>query len=279
MHLARLSLVLALVACSRPEGLWRDQYAFVGDDGTVMLLGLQRQSAGTAQAKGWLARDGAWDQTFFQEFPILGRDAPNASAVLSAWVAGPRPVARIGYERDGDRVELRLRLPSLEVGLRSSAMTSLGTFRDPEGLSTYRVGRAQLWTADQVWNGWLVAEETPADRPRLPFVDYGDFAFVVLASPERGTVVVKRSRHRPEFNRALSARGEVVRETRDVSVELAGDRLAVKVPAWDLEVSALVRDRDESRGTAPDGTALTYETLLLGGDYAGIAVLIKPVSR
>lgn len=279
MHLARLCVALALVACSKPEGLWRDQYAFVGDDGTVMLLGLQRQSAGTAQAKGWLARGGVWDQTFFQEFPILGRDAPNASAVLSAWAVGPRPAARVGYERDGDRVEIGLRLPSLEVGLRSSAMTSLGTFRDPEGVSTYRVGRAQLWTTEQVWNGWLVVEETPVDRPRLPFVDYGDFAFVVLASPEGGAVVVKRSRRRPEFNRALSTRDGVVRETRDVSVELVGDELIVKVPAWDLEARALVRDRDVSRGTAPDGKPVAYETLLLGGDYAGIAVLIRPVSR
>jgi len=259
--------------------MWRDQYAFVGDDGTVMLLGLQRHSAGTAQAKGWLARGGVWDQTFFQEFPIRGRDASKASAVLSTWAGGALPAARVGYERDGDRVEIRLRLPSQEVGLRGLGMASLGTFRDPEGESSYRVGRAQLWTPDQVWNGWLVVEETPADDPRLPFVDFGDFAFVVLASPDAGTVVVKRSRHRPEFNRALSSRGDVVREARDVSVELAGDQLTVKIPSWDLDVSALVRDRDVSRGTAPGERPVGYETLLLGGDYAGIAVLIRPDPR
>lgn len=269
------ALLLMAGACSRPEGMWRDQYVFVADDGTVVPVGVLRWSTGRAEAKGWLGEDGTWRTNFYRHFPISQAGGPDASRALSLLSRTPGAPARINLDRDGAEAELRLRTPSELLLLSAHELAPLGETVDPEGTSVYRGGRARLRNGASRKDGWLLVEETPPDRPRASFVDYGDFVFVVVAHPERGLLVAKHSADRPDFDHAFLQGDDSHDRSRDVQITRDGSALEVAIPEFSLSARLEIRDQDRTVGTAPGGSAVTYETLLLGGDFAGVAFTIR----
>jgi len=52
--------------------------------------------------------------------------------------------------------------------------------------------------------------------------------------------------------------------------------LEVSLPELSISTRLEIRDRERTEGTAPDGTPVGYEALLLGGDFAGVAFTIRP---
>lgn len=279
MHGARLGLIaVLLLACAQPTGLWRDQYIFIGDEGTVLVFASHRRSNGNAHIKGWFGKDGRWQSNVFHEFSITGRQAHDGSGALAQLSSGPDAPARVRLYQGKKRVDVTMRLPRQRLGMRSVSMTELGTSNDPEGTSTYRAGRAQLWNDDMVLNGWLVSELTPADRPRRPFVDYGDFVFVIVASRD-GTVLVKRSAGRAAFDHGWVLHKDSVRQTSKVVVTRTESSVELDLPGLAVGHTAAILDSRRGQGVAPDGAPVFYETLLLGGPAAGVAFTIRPLAK
>lgn len=50
----------------------------------------------------------------------------------------------------------------------------------------------------------------------------------------------------------------------------------VRIPDLAVDSTLFIADRATSRGVGPRDRPVQYETLLLGGDYAGVAFLIHP---
>jgi len=265
-------------ACTRsPAGTWRDQYVFVGDDATVSVVGVVRDSGGHAELKGWLGEGSHWQQTFYRRFALDAERAPDAERAVASFSSEPGAPARVTLDRRDGTAVLRVRTPDATMTLSSlGALDDLGHTTDPEGESLYRAGRARLVRGRARLSGTLVVEETPEARPRRSFVDYGDFVLAVLAHRERGVVVLKRSIGRPGFDHALvqSRPGSHAQSTDSVRVARRGPTLAVSLPALGVSATTDVRDRERTQGVAPDGTAVEYETLLLGGAWAGAAFTI-----
>ena len=286
-----LGLALVVIGCAGPEGFWRDQYVFVGDEGTVVPLGVLRWSDGRAEVKGWLGQGERWQTSMHHRFAILGRDAPSverALAALSTSTGAPARVTLDAAAGDAGPVRVRIRTATRDVVLSAGELHALGESTDPEGTSTYRAGRGRLRSGQTQESGWLVVESTPAERPKRSFVDYGDYALVLAASRERGVLVVERSLDVPGFDRAFvgdasatagsgasagSGAGSA-RQTAGVTAEVGAERLRVRLPGLGVETSLSIADRGTSRGVDPKGRAVRYETLLLRGDYSGVAFLI-----
>lgn len=276
-------IVLLAAACSPrsagPLGMWRDQIVFAGDDGTVLVLGVHRRATATAhviQVKAWLGRDGRWQAMLFDELTVAPDEAGDLTAALRTWSERPGVAARAWVARRGDELEVRVRAPDREIGLRALKLAELGRATDPEGASVYHAGRGQLWTRDEVHDGWVIVEATPVDQPRRPFVDYGRFAFVAVASRAGGAIALKRSLDRDGFDHAFATAGRVPPRPLAAIVH-DGDGDAVELELGDgVGLRLEVRDRDVSFGVAPDGGRLAYRALLLGGDYAGVAFVIEP---
>lgn len=266
----------ALLGCEERPRAWRDQYVFVGDRGMVVPLVVRRDGSGNGEVKGWLGRDGAWRAVFYDRFGLAARDAPDVRESLEAWSRGPGVAARASLAHDGDAVGLRVRTRTTAMRIRADRMRELGTHEDLEGRSVYRAGRAALTTELDHREGWLVAERTPPDRPRDPFVDYGDFVFLVGTDGAGRLVVLKHSRTRVGFRVAFVARDGRARATRAVHVEDAGAGLRLRLPALGLERRLEPADRSSSRGTAPSGDAVAYETLLFDAPHPGVAFRIRP---
>jgi len=282
MHAARVGLIVtvaaAAIGCAGRDGMWRDQYIFVADDGLVLALGMVRHASGTAEIKGWFGRDGAWASTAFAQAAIPGAIASDRAASVAAWANAPQARARVMLDRAGGRLALDVRLPSRRVRLRASPLAALGRARDPEGTSVYAASRAQLDDGDRVRRGWLIAEETPAATPRRPFVDYGDFVFLVVAAGDEPPLVIKRSRRRPAFNQAFLG-GATPRHASQVLVDIGEHELDAAVPAWDLHLRLSILDRDHAIGVGPGDAPVAYDTLLLGGGHAGVAFVVRPRRR
>mgnify|MGYP001600618523 CR=1 FL=1 len=263
-------------ACDRPDGMWRDQFVFIADDGTVIPVGVVRWSSGRAEAKAWFGEGGQWGSSFFHRFEISGPAGPDvdrAMALLSAHEGTP---ARVSLARRDRGIELRLRTRSELFVLDARDLSELGEPVDPEGASVYRAGRATWTGRGRSLDGWLVVEETPRERPRRPFVEFGDFVFLVLADPERGTIVVKRSLGLAAFDHALVGGAGPTRRTDRVELSRGESSLDLSLPELDLRSQLSIRDRQVTHGQGPDGSDVDYETLLLGGDRAGVAFTIHP---
>jgi hypothetical protein len=172
-------------------------------------------------------------------------------------------------QSDG-RFDLELRLRTALLRIEAPALQTLGATDDPEGTSLYRAGRAELTAGDQRLPGWLVTEETPADRPRRAYVDYGDFAFTVVAAPDR-VALAKGSRARPSFDhRLVSTLARSAGEGRGADMPAAAGALLD-------QASVLATDR--TRGTAPGGRPVRYDVLLLGGAVHGVSFAIRPENQ
>ena len=269
-------LLLAGAACSRPQGMWRDQYVFIADDGTVVPVGVLRWSSGRAEAKGWLGEQGTWRTNFYRRFPISHAGGPDAARALSILSRSRGAAARISLDRQGAGAELRLRTPTELLTLNADALAPLGETVDPEGTSVYLGGRARLRNGSQTKDGWMLVEETPPDRPREAFTGYGDFVFLVVAHPERGLVVAKHSADRADFDHALLHGDDSDERSSDIRVSRGHTSFQIALPELSLSTRLEIRDRERTEGTAPDGTPVTYEALLLGGDFAGVAFTIRP---
>jgi len=281
--LRRAVVVAALVcACSSSrqtapavdrDASWRDQYLFIGDDGTVLALTLQRSGAGAAEAKGWLGRGGRWQHRLYHRYTMDPARAGEVAAAVIALAGSPGTPVR-GRLDDRDRaVTLELRLRAAVLRIDAAAVTPLGSGDDPEGPSIYRAGRARLSSGGEAGDGWLIVEATPPDRPHRAFVDYGDFVLAALASP-RGVFVFKRSRGVAGFDRVLGRRadgGEAAPP--GTGGDLDGDRVVVGGAGGELAAAAVL-DRDTSSGVAPGNRPVTYQVILLGGDWAGVAFAI-----
>jgi len=251
----------AAPACAGRAGnadlAWRDQYLFIGDDGTVIPLVLQRTGAGAAEAKGWVGGPQGWQGRLYHRYRMASGGAASVAKAVAALAGSPHTPVR-GRLTGGDGVDLELRLRDRVVHIVAPALQPLGRAEDPEGVSLYRAGRASLRSAGRDLAGWLVVEETPPDRPRRAFIDYGDFLFAAVATRER-VLVVKRSLTRAGFDHRFA---------------LSGDR------GPDLELAAArVIDRDVTRGVNPAGDPVRFEVLLLGGDVSGVAFTIRPDGR
>ncbi|HTM19103.1 MAG TPA: hypothetical protein VL172_01295 [Kofleriaceae bacterium] len=227
---------------------------FVGDDGTVVPVVLQRRGDGQAEAKGWIGRGGRWQARLYHRYRMTAGDADSPERAVAALARAPGTPVRGRLDRAGARFDLELRLPGALLRIEAPSLQLLGATDDPEGESIYRAGRAELTAGARRLPGWLVAEETPARRPRRALVDYGDFSFTVAAEPER-VAVAKRSRTRPGFDQRLGL---------------------PSAPARDPIDDAAVLARDTTRGTGPDGRPVRYEVLLLGGAVHGVAFTIRP---
>jgi len=271
-------LLCVLGACSGPEGLWRDQYVFVGDDGMVMPMGVLRWSEGHAEVKAWVGEEGRWQTSLHRRFAIAGRDASSLERTLQVFSAQSGPSARIGVQAQGDALNLDLRTPSRASTLTVEHLRALGRDDDPEGSSTYAFGRAVLRSGTTRRQGWVVSESTPPDHPKRAYVDYGDFALVFAASQTGGALVLKRSLTRSGFDHGFVALGSDVRETQRVSCELSAEEVHLRLPELAVDHRLDVSARSISRGVAPGGGAVRYETLLLRGEFSGVAFLIHPDS-
>lgn len=276
MHLARAGLILALGACSKTGGAWREQYVFVGDDGTVVPLVVQIPPAGPAEAKGWLGMGGSWRSSFYGRFPVAAVDRSDVPAALAAWSRGAGAPARIALDRTDGHATISVRTRSLSFRVEAPSLAPLGEESDPEGVSQYRAGRAVL--AGDPWRvpGWLLIEATPPDRPRRPFVSYGDFVFIAAARADGTALVLKHAAGRAGFDHAVLRTGERARRTGKIAVDRRGDLLGVHLPDLGARFAFTIRDRTASAGVAPDGTAVSYETALLEGPAAGVAFAIRP---
>ncbi len=275
---AALGLVLlGCGGCSSPEGFWRDQFVFVGDDGTVVPLGVLRWSDGHAEVKGWLGREQHWETSMHRRFAIVGRDAPDVERALGALSSLDGTPARVtltaGSGATGSLL-VRIRTASRDVELSAPALRPLGESTDPEGASVYRAGRGRLRSGTSQEAGWLVVESTPAERPRRAFVDYGDYALVLAASRERGVIVLKRSLDVRGFDHAFAGDARAHRHTAGVRADVRTEDVHVRLPALSVDTTLSIADRGTSRGVDPRGRAVRYETLLLHGDYSGVAFLI-----
>ncbi|MBI2893440.1 MAG: hypothetical protein HYY06_07795 [Deltaproteobacteria bacterium] len=278
-------LCLLLLACSSPRGLWRDQLVFVGDHGMVVPLGLVRETPGSAEAKGWLGQDGVWRSVFYDRFAIRGQDAPDLGASVAAWSRWPDRSAYVSLARKDREIDLRVRTRSApeSMTIRARAIRRLGDSRDPEGSSLWSAGRAEIRGVPRArregtladGSGWLLVEQTPADRPKRPLVEYGDYVLAFLARKDGDLVILKRSRKRGGFDFAVARLDGRVAKTRRVVADVGQDHLSLALPDEGLRARLDIRDRDESHGVAPNGRAVTYETLLLGGDLNGVAMVIR----
>ena len=106
-----VALGLVVAGCSGPEGFWRDQYVFVGDEGTVVPLGVLRWSDGHAEVKGWLGKGERWETAIHQRFAIVGRDAPSVEEALRAFSSSTGAAARVTLtEEPGETGALRVRI-------------------------------------------------------------------------------------------------------------------------------------------------------------------------
>lgn len=180
---ALLGLTLPSSGCSTPHGFWRDQYVFVGDEGTTLPLSVLRWSEGHAEVKGWLGQGGRWRSSFHRRFAIAGRDAPDLERTLRVFSAQTGPSARVTLEApSSDGLRLRLRTPSRDMRLSTSGLRPLGEGVDPEGASSYAAGRGTLRSGSGEESGWILRESTPRERPKRDFVAYGDYALVMVAS-------------------------------------------------------------------------------------------------
>ena len=282
MHLARPRLILALVlvmgqpACadtiSAPEGAWRDQFIFVSDDGTVLSLGVHRQTSGSAEAKVWLGRGDSWESDFYKTFSIERERAPSLSATLDRLSRAPV----INVDRDESSLRIRLRTPDRRVEMAADEMLALGKTADPEGTTVYSAGRVSGRDNDAQLTGWLIAEETPSADPHRPLVDYGEFVFLVLASDANGVLIAKRSLNQPEFDHAFTLDTASPLHTRDVVIDVEAETLAVELEQLGRSDRYRIVDRNTSRGVGPQGEQLVYETLFLSGADAGVAFVIRP---
>lgn len=276
-----VALGLFVAGCSGPEGFWRDQYVFVGDEGTVVPLGVLRWSDGHAEVKGWLGQGDRWQTSIHRRFGIVGRDAPSVERALAAFSSSTGTPARVTLtEASGTSgaLHVRIRTPSRDIAISADGLRALGESTDPEGPSAYRAGRGQLRSGTTREAGWLVVESTPAERPKRAFVDYGDYVLVLAASRERGALVLKRSLDVRGFDHAFvsaaSAGSAASRHTSGVRADEAAGRLHVRLAALGVDTSLSIADRGTSRGVDPHARAVRYETLLLRGDYSGVAFLI-----
>lgn len=287
MHLARawLSgfalLLLVISGCKHntaatADGAWRDQYVFVGDDGSVLVLGVHRQAAGRAEAKMWHGANDTWQAVLYQRFDIPRRDAPQLSAVLRRLGRGR---VRAAVTRRGAELAIDVRTPDRAVALSAAAMRDLGQTRDPEGTTRYRAGRVWVRDGAHQIDGWLIAEETPPATPRTPFVDYGDFVFLVTASATNGVLVAKRSRRHRRFNHAFTLREDQPAQTTSADIEIAAAHIDVTLNAGATRRRFRIADRKTSKGVGPDGTPLRYETLLLAGADHGVAFVIRSAEK
>ena len=273
---ALVLLSLAGPGCERDEGMWRDQFVFIADDGAVIPIGILRWASGHAEAKGWLGEDGAWRSTFFHRFPISRPAGPDVDRALEHLSGSRGTPARVSLTRRDRGLELTLRAPSEVFVLAASDLADLGRSVDPEGASVYRAGRARWTGRGRTRLGWLVVEETPADAPRRPFVEFGDFVFLVVADRERGVIAAKRSIGLSGFDHAFTGGAGRARSTERVEVSRGDAGLELALPDLDLRAPLSIRDRQVTYGVAPDGSSIAYETLLVGGEFAGVAFTIRP---
>ncbi len=257
------------------ERLWRDQWVFLGDDGEVVALVLQRRSTGVAEAKGWIGVDGKWRGHTYETFEISAAEFADAAVSLSAWVRESRQV-RAALDRDGGGLSLSVRAPSFSVRLSAESLVALGEIKDPEGVTRYEAGRARFTFGRRERPGLVVVERTPEEHPCRAHVEYGDFTFVVARVGPR-LIVAKRSDRRPEFNQALVVETELWAGQKPVRVATGGEAVHVVDPDG---TSATLRalDRSASAGVAPDGRSRRHEVWLLGGDGVGVAFRIMPVA-
>lgn len=286
MHRARawlswLALVLLASGCKQkqpapPHGAWRDQYIFVGDDGSVLVLGVHRQDSGTAEAKMWHGTAGTWQAVLYRRFDIARRDAPDVAATLKSLGRGH---VRASVARTGAELTIDLRTPDRAVSLSAAAMRVLAETRDPEGTTHYRAGRVWVRDGNNQLDGWLIAEETPAAMPRAPFVDYGDFVFVVTASAANGVLVAKHSRRRPQFDHVLTLTQDRVTHSKTVDISVASAHVDVTLGSAEIHHRYPIADRKTSTGTSPAGRPVVYETLLLAGPEPGVAFVIRPAKE
>jgi len=259
--------------------MWRDQFVFIGDDGTVIPVGVMRWSPGDAEAKGWLGDEGGWRSNFFQRFPISRPAGPDVERAVRHLSRSKRSPARITLTREEGGVELGLRTRSERFLLGATSLSELGRSTDPEGTSVYRAGRATWTGRGRTQEGWLVVEETPENEPRKPFIEYGDFIFLVIAHPESGPVIAKRSLGRSGFDHAFATVSGRSRKTARVDLDRNGSGLALSLPELGLGTQLSILDRQVTAGTAPDQSGVAYEALLMGGDYRGVAFTIRSAAK
>lgn len=255
---------------------WRDQYIFIADDGTVVPLVLWRSAAGNAEAKGWLGRDGRWQQRFYHRYTLTAKAAASPNASLRALSQSPGTPVHGRIESTGAGLSIELRMRSSAMTLTAGALAELGDARDPEGRLVYRAGRATLTTGGRALEGWLLVEHTPASAPLAPFVDYGDFLLAFAATRDR-TLVVRQSRTVPGFDRAFERTADGASRTLTAArADRAGDHLTLR--DGDTTIATMpIRDVSTSTGMAPDHRPVRYEVLLLGGGgWYGVAFAIRP---
>lgn len=268
---------LLLAGCAGPEGLYRDQLIFLGDDGVVLALVLGRRTDGNGEAKGWLGTsDGAWQMPFYDRFPLVPRRARDLGASVRAWSSSAGGAVRASFRSDAAGTHLALRTRAGRSSLDAARPAPLGAAQDPEGASSYAVARATLRTPRRDSGGWLVTEATPEDAPRRGFVEVGDFTFLVAARPDGDLVIAKHSKGARGFELGLARRADRVRRARRVAVAHEPNRVVVTTDVLEAPLALDVRDRDRTTGVAPSGKALGYEVLLLGGRWTGVAFTIRP---
>lgn len=279
--LAACLLPAVLVGCTdRDEPapdrdtLYRDQYVFVGDDGTVMPLTLVRRGDGEAEAKGWLARAERWENVYYQQARLPLESVPRVGAAADALSRADGTRARLDFDRTEGEVALTVRRPSSVVHLGARPVERLGSASDPEGPSVYSAGRATLRAEGERENGWLLVEETPADWPKRSFVDYGDYLLLFAVANGDTPVILRRSIGREGFDNAFVG-DDPPRHSDRFEVTRDGEHLSISLRELGLTAAGRVSDRSVSDGVAPSGDAVTYEVLLVRGALTGVAFTIR----
>jgi hypothetical protein len=272
-----LLLVASTAGCTEPEqpdadALWRDQLVFVGDRGTTLAVSILRRGDGRAELKGWLAREARWQSVHYRQLRIALDAAPDLEASIAALSRASGGGVRISLDRSDADVALSLRSPSSLVRLGARPVTRLGEASDPEGASVYRAGRATLHREGERESGWLLAEETPPERPRHAFVEHGDFMLLFAVVAPGRPIVLRRSVGLGGFDHAFVGGPEPWRTDR-VRVDHQGDRLAIRLDELAF-AEGRIADRSASAGVAPSGDAVTYEVLLVEGEVCGVAFTI-----
>lgn len=275
-----IAVLVLLSSCRSPQAppsddMWRDHYVFAGDDGTVLALVLQRDRNGTAQAKAWFGPTGDWRTTFYQRFRVPPLVAPSVAGVLSSWSARPNPSARVSLAVEGETTQLAIRTPNDRFSIHAESVAALGSSSDPEGVSVYSAGRAQLEVGADTREGWLLIESTPVGEPRRAFVEFGDFVFVVAGNSTGDALMMKFSSSVPEFNYAVLRTQRSTKESNEISVEREQDRLQVVIEPLGLHTAMAIEDTDATEGIAPDGGQVRYEAHQLSGDWTGVAFSIR----
>lgn len=255
------------------EALWRDQWVFLGDEGEVVALVLQRRNTGLAEVKSWVGFDDKWRSHSYDMFEIAQEELADVADSLTAWIRHSRRVRAV-LDRTGGGLSLSVRAPSFSIRLTAERLVALGETKDPEGVSSFEAGQARFTLGRRERQGIVVVEHTPPEHPHRAHVEYGNFTFVVARVGAR-LVVAKHSDLHHKFNQSLVVNTTTWARQPSIRVSTSDNDLRVIDP--DEKSATLHRlDKSASAGVALNGSRRRHDVWLLGGDGTGVAFRIIP---